>query len=121
MSTKLRKGRADLRRDMVLDAAEDYVDLSWYIHEVRKALGISDGHEIMSETADAIRDLLSAGYIRAGYLTGEGFEAWDESPDGVRDRLIAEWLKMGRTPEMWEVAWFEATPKGKDYAKRAGE
>lgn len=121
MSAKLRKGRADLRRDMVLDAAEDYVDLSWYIHEVRKALGLSDEHEIMSETTDAIYYLIGEGYICAGYLTGEGFEAWDESPDSVRDRLIAEWLEMGRIPEMWEVAWFEATPKGKDYAERAGE
>ena len=121
MSTELKKGRADLRRDMVLDAAEDRTDLAWYVHEARKALGITDEHEIMSETADAIRFLLDAGYIRAGYLTGEGFEAWPDSPASVRDRILAEWSDMGRLPEMWEIAWFEATRKGKDYAERASE
>lgn len=121
MSTKLKKGGADLRRDMVLDAADDYIDLAWYIHEVRKALVTTDEREIMSETTDAIRRLLEAGYIRAGYLTGEGFEVWPDSPSSARDRILAEWSDMGRLPEMWEVAWFEATRKGKDYAERFGE
>lgn len=106
------------KREMVADAVEDYVDLSWYVHDVRESFGLSDDTELMFHTAAFLYPLLEEGLIRAGDLTGDhGLVPWDEDAAGVVERIITAWRELGRAPHLWEIVWFEATAKGEAYAE----
>lgn len=111
----------ELKKELVADAVEDHVDLSWYVHDVRESFGLgeaSDDTELMFHTAAFLYSLLEEGLIRAGDLTGDrGLVPWDEDAAGVVERIITAWRELGRAPHLWEIVWFDATAKGEAYAK----
>lgn len=106
-----------LKKDMVADTVEDYMDLSFYVALVEEAFGVSDPSELMFYTAAVIHSLLEEGLVRAGELTGEGFFMWDEDVAGAVERILYEWRELGRAPHLWEIVWFEATEKGEAYVE----
>lgn len=120
MKLAFEKEIEDFKREMVADAVEDHVDLSWYVHDVRESFGLgeaSDDTELMFHTVAFVYPLLEEGLIRAGDLTGDrGLVPWDEDAAGAVERIMAAWRELGRAPHLWEIVWFEATDKGKAYA-----
>lgn len=106
-----------LKKDMVADTVEDYMDLSFYVALVEEAFGVSDPSELMFYTAAVVHNLLEEGLVRAGELTGDrGLVPWDEDAVGAVERIMAAWRELGRAPHLWEIVWFEATEKGEAYA-----
>lgn len=121
MTVAFKEGLESLKRELVLDAADDYIDLSWVIHDVREAFGVTDDTELMFHTVAVLHALLDDGLLRAGVPTREGgFEPWQEDTGAVVDRIISEWRELGRTPNLWEVVWLDATEAGEAYAERVG-
>lgn len=118
MKLAFEKEIEDFKREMVADAVEDHVDLSWYAHDVRESFGISDDTELMLHTVAFVYPLLEEGLLRAGELTGDrGLVPWDEDAGSAVERIMAAWRDLGRTPHLWEIVWFEATEKGGAYAE----
>lgn len=119
MKLALEKGIEDFKREMVADAADDYVDLSWYAHDVRESFGFADETELMFHTVAFIYRLLEEDLLRAGDLTEEGFVPWSENSGGAAERILSAWRALGRAPHLWEIVFFEATDKGAAYAGEA--
>ena len=116
MTIRSRDRLEELKRELILSAEEDYMDLSSYAHEVGDALGLRGEDETREYTFRLIAELLEDGYIRAGIPTATGgFEKWDEDLVEVVAHIDGEWRRLGRTPELGEIVWFEATDKGVGY------
>lgn len=117
MSTALSAKLEEFKKELVADAVEDHVDLSWCVHDVCESFGASDGPELMFYTAAVIHGLLKEGLVRPGVPTAGGvFEPWAEEPDAAVERILSEWRALGRRPHLWEIVWFDATEKGDAYA-----
>lgn len=119
----LESGIESLKKDMVADTVEDYMDLSFYAKFVEDAFGSGGSSgareaELMFYTAAIVHSLLEDGLVRAGVPTPDGgFEPWEEDPDAAVERILAEWRALGRRPNLWEIVWFDATEKGEAYAE----
>jgi hypothetical protein len=106
----------ELKRELILSAEEDYIDLSAIAYEVESTLKVRGKDAIRNETIRILAELLEDGYIRAGIPTaGGGFNEWDENLVEVVAHIDGEWRRLGRTPELGEIVWFEATDKGVSY------
>lgn len=118
MSVPLSAKLEEFKKELVADAAEDHVDLSWYVHDVRESFGVNDDSELLFYTVAVIHSLLEEGLVRAGVPTpGGGFEPWEEGADAAVERVLSEWRALGRAPHLWEIVWFDATEKGEAYAE----
>jgi hypothetical protein len=116
MTVRSRDRLEELKRELILSAEEDYMDLSSYANEVGDALGLRGEDETREYTFRLIAELLEDRYIRAGIPTATGgFEEWDEDLVEVVAHIDGEWRRLGRTPELGEIVWFEATDKGVSY------
>lgn len=113
----LESGIESLKKDIVADTVEDYMDLSFYVALVEEAFGVSDPSGLMFYTAAIVHSLLEEDLVRAGELTGEGFFAWEEDAADAVERILTAWRELGRAPHLWEIVWFEATEKGAAYAE----
>lgn len=109
----------DLKKELILSAEEDYIDLAFIAHEAAETLKIRGKDGTREVTLRLITELLEGGYIRAGIPTLDGgFEAWDEHVVEIVAHIDGEWRRLGRPPELGELVWFEATEKGESYAAR---
>lgn len=117
MKAMLESGVESLKKEMVADTVEDYTDLSFYVAFVEEAFGTSDSSELMFYTAAIVYSLLEEDLVRAGDLTEERFLPWEGDADDVVGRIITAWRGLNRTPHLWEIVWFDATDKGKAYAR----
>ncbi len=106
----------ELKRELILSAEEDYIDLSAIAYEVESTLKVRGKDAIRNATIRILAELLEDGYIRAGIPTAEGgFDVWDEELVEIVAHIDGEWRRLGRTPELGEITWFEATEKGVAY------
>lgn len=114
----LESGIESLKKDMVADTVEDYMDLSFYAKFVEDAFGTNDPAELMFYTAAVVHSLLEDDLVQAGVPTpGGAFEPWEEDPDTAVERILVEWRALGRRPNLWEIVWFNTTDKGEAYAE----
>jgi len=105
-----------LKAELILEAEEDYADLSSYAREVADVLELRGEDETREHTFRLIAELLEDGYIRPGIPTAEGgFDAWDEDIVEVVAHIDGAWRRLGRTPKLGEIVWFEATAEGVAY------
>lgn len=118
MSVALGSRIEELKRGLVADAADDYLDLSFVAHGIREAFEVSDEEEVLFYTAAILHSLLCENLVRAGTPTaGGGFDAWEVESRGTVERILAGWRYLGRMPELGELVWFDATEKGETYAE----
>ena len=64
----------ELKKELVADAVEDHVDLSWYVHDVRESFGLgeaSDDTELMFHTAAFLYSLLEEGLTELADVVDE--------------------------------------------------
>lgn len=108
----------ELKRGLVADATEDYLDLSFVAYAIKEAFEVSDDEEVMHYSMAVLHRLLDEGLLQAGIPTAEGgFEEWELDAHGVVERALAGWRYLGRTPTLGELVWFDATDKGEAYAE----
>src|SRR3712207_3403915 len=113
MATKPTSAMEELKRELVLSAEEDYVDLASYVHEVSEVLGIRSKDRARELTLRLVAELLEEELIRPGVPTPDGgFEPWDEEIVESVARIDSLWRHRGRSPELGEIVWFEATEAG---------
>lgn len=118
MSVALAGRIEELKRGLVADAAEDYLDLSFVAHDIREASKASEDEEVLFYTVAVLDRLLDEGLIRAGTPTAVGgFDAWEADTRCAVERILAGWRYLGRAPELGELVWFDATDKGEAYAE----
>lgn len=107
----------ELKRGLVADAAEDYLDLSFVAHDIKEAFEVSDDEEVLFYTMAVLYRLLEEGLLRAGTPTAAGgFDAWGLDSHSAVGRILAGWRYLGRAPTLGELVWFDATEKGEAYA-----
>jgi len=68
------------------------------------------------KTMTVLRRLLENNIVNAGFLQGSNFEILSLSVDETIAYIEAEWDKLGKTPNMGDICWFRATPKGEKLA-----
>ncbi len=116
MTTATGEKTFDLRRELILSAEEDYVDLATVAHIVQEALRLLGDREVHGYTMGTLFEMLHDGYLRAGVPTREGgFEPWEGGRVEIMSRMASEWMALGRTPALGEIVWFEATERGISY------
>jgi hypothetical protein len=75
---------------------------------------------VRQETIQIVNDLLSEELIEVGNPNGPEFVRFSWSVPELIDYIESEWNKLGRTPDVGEICWFRATPKGKKLANELG-
>ena len=107
---------AELKEELLREAAEDHRGLWVLPWSLREELGIEDPEERRLITLRMVSGLLEAGLVRAGFPTpdGLGFEPWAETVDEAMARIAHEWDALGREPDIGEIAWFDITEKGRE-------
>ncbi len=108
-----------LKKELILSAEEDYVDLSTYARIVDELLGIRDPEGIYRTTLGTVFELLSDRFVIAGVPTPDGgFEPWTDSIVNSMSRIQSGWHALPRRiPELGEIVWFVATDRGISYAE----
>lgn len=104
-----------LHRNFLIACADDWCGPWLLVLDVRKATPEADDRTIQSQTLAILRDLLAAGYIRAGDLVdfkNDTFIPWDMAVDQMIERIRLEWDALGRDPKPWEIVWFLSTIEG---------
>jgi hypothetical protein len=107
-----------LKKELILSAEEDYVDLSTYARIVDEVLGIRDPEGIYRATLGTVYELFSDRFVTAGVPTSDGgFEPWADGIVNSMSRIQSGWQALGRIPELGELVWFDATERGLSYAE----
>jgi hypothetical protein len=107
-----------LKRELILSAEEDYVDLSTYARIVEEVLGFRAPEDIYRTTMGTVYELLSDRFVTAGVPTPDGgFEPWTGGIVNSMSRMQSGWQALGRIPELGELVWFDATERGISYAE----
>jgi hypothetical protein len=109
---------ARLKRELLEEAAEDYVGLWAALWPLREELGIEDEAVRRKIALRVLSDLLEADLIRAGVPKGRvRFDAWDLPAEKVLERIEREWDELGREPDIGEVVWFDITERGERHVR----
>ena len=117
MSVAIASRIEELKRGLVADATEDYLDISFVTYAIGEAFEVSDDEELLFYTAAVLYSLLGEELLRAGNPTAAGgFDAWEVDARGAVERILAGWRYLGRAPTLGELVWFDATEKGETYA-----
>lgn len=107
---------SDIKRELVLSAEEDYLDLASVAGTVEEVLGLTDERDVLAYTLGVLSELLREGSLRPGIPTADGgFEPWRGGLKGTLVRVESEWRAMRRRPALGEVVWFDATDRGISY------
>lgn len=117
MSVAIASRIEELKRGLVADAADDYLDISFVTYAIGEAFEVSADEELLFYTAAVLYSLLGEDLLRAGTpTTGGGFDTWEVEARGAVERILAGWRYLGRAPTLGELVWFDATEKGEAYA-----
>lgn len=110
-----------LKREFLLEAAEDYVGLWEFPSSIRRHLSIEDPEEIKRVSMELIRQFVNEGIFAPGELAGEGgFDAWSLSPSESIETIGKLWERLGREPNLGDEApWFNLTKKGERVAQES--
>lgn len=76
--------------------------------------------QVRRETIKVVNDLLSEELVEAGNPNGPEFVRFSWSMAEIIDHIESEWDRLGRTPDVGEICWFRATPKGKKLVNELG-
>ena len=112
-----------LHRKFLVYCADDWSGPWILVVDVHLNDPEADDKTVQTRTLAILRDLLEAGYIRAGDLVdfkNDTFIPWDLTVDQAIDRIHTEWDTLGRDPKPWEIVWFTSTREG-DLALAEGQ
>ena len=66
-----------------------------------------------------IEELLNEKLIIAGLPEGDNwiFTPWKDNVKEIIKKIKKEWDELNREPSLWDIVWFDITPKGKEVLK----
>lgn len=98
----------------MVGAEEDHVGLWEVIGDAKRLFPDANHIEIQRITLDLIYELLSSGFIEAGFPTPDGkdFIPWSDGSTEVANRIKSEWNTLRQEPNIGDVVWFNITDKG---------
>ena len=116
LTMELVKQRAlsHLRRDLVLNALDDYVPLSSVTWEIRERLDPATDVKAVEAAVSLVRDLLTAGMIEVGDLVNKDVVRWE----GSRDSVIARVETAMKSDAPSESGWIVPTEKARGWAQQ---
>lgn len=104
-----------LHKSFLVYCADDWSGPWLLVTDVQLADPAADDRTVKERTLAVLRDLLQAGYIKAGDLVNfkeDTFIQWEMPVDQIIDRIRREWDALGRDPKPWEIVWFISTHEG---------
>lgn len=109
----------DVKRNLVAEAAEDFLGFWLVLAFVQDDLGLREAPADRELTLEIVRDLLTDGLLVAGFPIDEGpeFDAWDLPADQAMARIEEAWSRLDHEPFTGDVAWFVATAKGEEWLR----
>jgi hypothetical protein len=100
-----------LKKNILTECDEDHVGLWSVIRDAEELFPKQDEAAIRERVLKALRELLLAGEIRAGFPTKKGtFRTLNANADTVLSRVQAEW-PLGHPPNIGEGLWFTRPTK----------
>lgn len=103
-----------LRRDLTLNALDDFVPLSAVSWEIRERLD-PDSEIAAAEVAlSVVHDLLATGMIEVGDLVSGKVVAWQSSVESILVRIQAAFAQSSTS----ELGWLVATKTAETWAQR---
>jgi len=105
-----------LRRDLVLNALDDFVPLSAVAWEVRERLNPEGEAATFNVALSILTDLISTGMVEIGDRVNGKFTCW-----APRDNVPARLKASIHTDSASESGWLLATDKAKQWAEQYGQ
>ena len=106
-----------MKADILACCNDDYCDLSFIIGIIHDYLDLSLNKQ--KQVLNVISELIYENLILPGEPTDEGgeFDSWKGTNEEKIQRIKKEWDSLGKPPTMWEIVWFDITPKGQEVLK----
>lgn len=108
-----------LKREFLLEPAEDYASLWEFPSSIRRHLSTEDPEVIQKVSMELIRQSVNEDVFAPRQLAGEGgFDAWGLSPSESIETIGKLWEGLGREPNLGDEApLFNLTNKGEKVAQ----
>lgn len=105
----------DVKRDLVAEAAEDFLGFWLVLSQVQNVLGVEEKPTDRELTLKIVRELLVEDLLLPGSPIDQGpdFDPWNLPVDEAMSRLEKAWDELDDEPFTGDIAWFTATPKGR--------
>ena len=111
--------QTEVKRNLVAEAAEDFLGFWLVLAFVHDALGVREKPSDRELTLEIVRELLAEDLLVPGFPIDQGpeFDAWDLPVEEAMARFEQAWDELNDDPFTNDIAWFIATPKGKEWLK----
>ncbi|MGH7966585.1 MAG: hypothetical protein ACRERD_32945 [Candidatus Binatia bacterium] len=103
---------AHVKRNMLLEAAEDAVQTWLVFREIQEDVGSQDLTEVAEATTGVFRELLSLGLLEAGEYYQEGGRVWGLEPRLALEQVATECGRLAGGATDFGGCWFRATATG---------
>ena len=103
---------------MLIEGADDFVELRIIAEHVGDLLRTDDPHRIRAATLAVLREAMEENLVEVGTLnlaTGE-LDTWTCGHQEAIDRITREWHPLTRPLKLYEIACFRDTIRGKEIA-----
>ena len=125
-----------IQQQLLARAQYDWLGLWVIIRKMKEVRPVSPPEGVQKMTLQVVRELLEAGWVKAGNPTffieaaspqpgapgGRNirFIPWPCTPEETLKRIESEWNRLGTEPSLGEIVWFEITEKGESVLKKSG-
>jgi hypothetical protein len=112
----------DLEKEILYLCSDDETELWLIINRVSKYSynATIDSKLVREKTIEIIRKFLTDDLIEVGNPNELSFEKLLLSVDETIAYIEEEWNKLSKTPNLGDICWFRATPKGEQVAHELG-
>jgi hypothetical protein len=103
---------------MIIEGKDDFVELRIIAEYVGDLLRTDDPHRIRTATLAVLREVVEENLVEVGTLnlaTGE-LDTWTCGHQEAIDRITHEWRPLAGPLELYEIACFRDTIRGKEIA-----
>ena len=106
-----------MKAEILATCDDEPIYLAFIIGIINDYIDLKNNEQL--KVLEIIEELSNEKLIVAGLPKGEHwvFITWKKTVKETIQTIKKEWDQLGREPSLWDIVWFDITPKGKEVLK----